>query len=121
MNNKPKDTILYALSDFYQNSKVKTLTIYKGKNGQLQLVAKSRYNKVVYRKNVRLYAIELESQIWWSYNNPLGDEAYATDAEIEAYWERRKKKSKKGGGKTSYTLEEGLREAKKANDILMSL
>lgn len=118
MTNK-STSILYALSDWYNNSKVKSATIYKGKNGEINLVAKNKYGSIVYRKRLRLFGRpKPASQMWWAWHRPTIEESFATSKEVDAYFKRRKGKGKRGGSSKKFDLQEAILGGAEINKLL---
>ena len=116
---KLRTSILYALSDWYNNSRVKTAIIYKGKHGEINLVAKNKYGSIVYRKRLRLFGRpKPASQMWWAWHRPTIEESFATSKEVDAYFERRKGKGKRGGSSKKFDLQDAIQGGTEINNLL---
>ena len=104
MNN----SILYYLNDWYDNNKANSVTIYRdNRDGYVTCLLKNKWNKIVGRKKFRLIGEhEPVSQMWWNYNSPLGfTEAEASESEVAAYFNRRKRGRRKKQVEPMFTKE----------------
>lgn len=107
------NSILYFLGDWYDKDQQKSVTFYRDvKEDHVLAVIKNRWNKVVKQKKFRLIGEPLIASFMYSYDNPLGEEVYATQEEVDAYYERRKRKGKKGSH-SRYLRNKSMKQLKK--------